>query len=172
MPEYGINSRIENNTEMTLEKILVSPIDQVYDMFTDTKHLEHFWAPHGWELIHSILAFEPEGEWFYGMRNTGGNPDAAPIEKWGLSIFKELKAPHIIETIDFIADEKGEINRELPASKTRIEFKELDENRTIMVGHKVFNSPEELQQLIEQGLQEEIAERWDRLSQYLAKNES
>lgn len=55
MPEYGINSRIESDTEVTLEKILVSPINQVYDMFSDKDHLEHFWAPHGWELIHSTL---------------------------------------------------------------------------------------------------------------------
>lgn len=41
-----------------------------------------------------------------------------------------------------------------------------------MVGHKVYNSAEELNQLINEGLKEEIAERWDRLSQYLVeKNE-
>lgn len=172
MPEYGINSRIENDTEMTLEKILVSPIDQVYKMFSDTKYLEHFWAPLGWELIYSTLEFEPEGEWFYGMRNTVRNPNEETVEKWGLSVFKVLEEPHVIETVDFITDEKGEINRELPASKTRIEFKELDDEHTIMVGHKVFNSAEELEELIRQGLKEEIAERWDRLSQYLTENEA
>ena len=172
MPEYGINSRVESDTEVTLEKILVSPINQVYDMFSDKNHLEHFWAPHGWELIHSTLEFKEDGEWFYGLRRLGGNPKVASVEKWGLSEFKELKEPYVIETVDYRTDEKGEIIRELPASKTRLEFKELDDERTIMVGHKVYNSPEDLNQLINEGLKEEIAERWDRLSQYLVeKNE-
>lgn len=119
----------------------------------------------------------PEARYFsadvvHGLRSIEGNPKVASVEKWGLSEFKKLKEPYVIETVDYITDEKGEINRELPASKTRLEFKELDDERTIMVGHKVYNSAEELNQLINEGLKEEIAERWDRLSQYLVgKNE-
>lgn len=169
MPEYGINARIENDTDMILEKIFVRPIDKVFEMFTDTEHLKHFWAPHGWELIHSTLDFEPDGEWFYGMKNTDGHPNAEPIENWGLSVFKEIKAPNLLVMVDYVTDEKGEINRELPATRTRIELTKLDDDRTIMVGHKEFNSPEELQQLVNQGLREDIASRWDRLSQYLSE---
>lgn len=169
MSEYGINARIENDTDMILEKIFVRPIDKVFEMFTDTEHLKHFWAPHGWELIHSTLDFEPDGEWFYGMKNTDGHPNAKPIENLGLSVFKEIKAPNLLVMVDYVTDEKGEINRELPATRTRIELTKLDDDRTIMVGHKEFNSPEELQKLVNQGLREDIASRWDRLSQYLSE---
>lgn len=168
MTQYGINARIENETELVLEKIFLAPIDKVFEMFTNTNHLDHFWAPHGWELIHSTLDFKPDGEWFFGLSNTDGHPEAKNIENWGLSVFKEIKEPEVIEMVDYVTDEKGEINRELPASKTRIELKALDDNRTIIIGHKEYNSPDELIQLINQGLREDIASRWDRLSQYLS----
>ena len=167
MPEYGINTRIENEDEMILEKIFIAPIEKVFEMFTDTEHLKHFWAPHGWELIHSTLDFKTGGKWFFGMKNTDGNPEAKKIENWGLSVFEEIEEPNLIVMVDYVTDEKGEINRELPASKTKVEMTKLDDNRTIVVGHKVFNSSEELHQLVNQGLREDIASRWDRLSQYL-----
>ena len=168
MTQYGINARIENETELVLEKIFLAPIDKVFEMFTNTNHLDHFWAPHGWELIHSTLDFKPDGEWFFGLSNTDGHPESKNIENWGLSLFKEIKEPEVIEMVDYVTDEKGEIKRELPASKTRIELKALDDNRTIIIGHKEYNSPDELIQLINQGLREDIASRWDRLSQYLS----
>ena len=168
MTQYGINARIENETELVLEKIFLAPIDKVFEMFTNTNHLDHFWAPHGWELIHSTLDFKPDGEWFFGLSSTDGHPESKNIENWGLSLFKEIKEPEVIEMVDYVTDEKGEIKRELPASKTRIELKALDDNRTIIIGHKEYNSPDELIQLINQGLREDIASRWDRLSQYLS----
>lgn len=170
MPEYGINARIENDTDMILEKIIVAPIDKVFEMFTATEHLKHFWAPHGWELIHSTLDFNPDGEWFYGMKNTDGHPNAESVEIWGLSRFKKIKEPNLLVMVDYVTDEKGEIDRELPATRTRIELMKLDDDRTIMAGYKEFNSPEELQLLVTQGLREDIASRWDRLSQYLAQD--
>lgn len=169
MPEYGINTRIENDTDMVLEKIIVGPVDKVFEMFTNTEHLKHFWAPHGWELIDSTLDFTPEGEWFYGLKNTDGYPNTNQIENWGRSVFEKIIEPNLIVMVDYVTDSKGEINRELPSSRTTIELSELDDNRTIMVGHKEFNSPEELHQLISQGLREDIASRWERLSQYLAQ---
>lgn len=167
MSKYGITSRVENETELIFEKIFEAPQATLFEVFTTTEHLEKFWGPHGWELIHSTMDFQPDGEWFYGMKNMDENEQNHGMETWKKIIYKKIDRPNQFTYRNYFADRQGEVNRELPVAETQVDFVELDENRTIVSSQTRYSSPEELQALIENGLLQGTAEMWDGLSDYL-----
>lgn len=167
MPKYGITSRVENETDLVLEKIFVATQEQLFEVFTKTEYLKNFWGPRNWELIHSSIDFKPEGEWFYGMKNVDENQESYGMESWGKTIYKKIEAPDRMVYVDYFADKSGEINRELPVAQTEMIFKELDENRSILSSRTTYQTKEELQDLIDAGMLQGMAEMWDRLSDYL-----
>lgn len=168
MRDYGLTSRVENEKELVLEKIFDAPREKLFEMFTDSKHLENFWGPYGWELSYSSMDFRPGGEWFYGMKYASDDPEMQGVESWGKMEFKEIDQPNRIVYVDYFADKTGEINRELPIARSTMDFIELDENRTILVNRTEYSVEEELLELINRGMREGIAETWDRLSKYIA----
>ena len=167
MPIYGISSRIEKENELLVEKIFEVPREHLFEMFTETRHLKSFWGPRGWELVHSSMNFEDEGEWFYGLQDLERVTENQQMTSWGLTVFKEIFVPERIAYIDYFTDKSGEINRELPVAKGVMTFEELDDNRSILKSHTEYQSAEELQRLVDVGLLQGVAETWDRLSEYL-----
>ncbi len=169
MPIYGITSRIEHEKELVLEKVFEAPRERLFEMFTKTEHLAHFWGPRGWELIHSSLDFRPGGEWFYGMQETDSAQKNDKLESWGKTVYQVIEKPRRIVSVDYFADKSGEINRELPVAKTVMDFVALNNNRSILVSRTEYNAQEELQQLVDAGMLQGIAEMWDRLSKYVSE---
>lgn len=170
MPKYGVTSRIENENELVIEKIFEVPRERLFEMFTKSEHLENFWGPRGWELIHSSMDFTENGEWFYGLQDTDSSPENEGMESWRKTVYEEIIIPEKIVYIDYFTDKSSEINRELPIAKAVITFEELDENRTILKSQTEYQSGEELKKLVEAGLLQGVAETWDRLSDYLEQN--
>lgn len=167
MPKYGMTSKVENETDLVLEKIYEAPQEEVFQLFTNTEQLEKFWGPTGWELIHSTMDFRPKGEWHYSMRSMNERSKTFGMESWGKAIYQEIHAPSKIVFHDYFADKTGEINREMPVAEMTIEFAALDEGQTIIVSRARYNSPEELQSLLDSGMVEGRSETWDRLSEYI-----
>lgn len=169
MLDYGLTTRIENEQELVLEKIFLAPKERVFETFTKNEHLERFWSPSGWELTNCSMDFQEGGEWFYGAVLKNPNPEKGDDESYGKLIFEEIDEPNQLVYTSYFTDHTGEINRELPAIKTKMDFKGLDDERTIIVSRMQFEQPEALQEAINAGIRESLAESWDRLSKYLAK---
>jgi uncharacterized protein YndB with AHSA1/START domain len=163
-----MTSRVENETDLVLEKIFEAPRAEVFDLFANSEQLKEFWGPSGWELIHSEMDFRPEGEWHYGMRSVDEKAKTFGMESWGKSIYQEIETPSRIVYYDYFSDEQGEINREMPVAKMTIEFVALDEERTIVVSRARYNTAEELRSLMDSGMVEGVAETWDRLTDYIS----
>lgn len=169
MPEYGITSRVEDGRELVLEKIFQAPREKLFEAFTTSEHLEQFWGPSGWELIQSTMDFTPDGQWFYGMKSTDESAQTYGMESWGLTKYQEIDAPSRIVYQDYFADKNGEINREMPVAETTMDFVDLDNERTIVSSRTRYETEDELQKLIEQGMLQGMAEMWARLTDYLNK---
>lgn len=170
MPKYGITSRMEKENELTLEKIFEEPRERLFEMFSKSEHLEKFWGPRGWELIHSSMDFKENGEWFYGMQDTDSSQENNGMESWGKTFYEEIVEPEKIVYVDYFTDKLGEINRELPVAKTVVTFDTLDENRSVLTSRTEYRSEEELKRLVDAGMLQGVAETWDRLSEYLEEN--
>ncbi len=167
MPKYGITSRVENENELILEKTFQAPREKVFKMFTEAKHLEHFWGPKRWQLVHSEMDFRPGGEWFYGMKSFDDIHQTVGMESWGKMVYHEIEAPHRLVYTDYFTDNQGNIDPKMPVAETTIEFLALDEERTFVVSRTRYATADELQALLEDGMMEGIAETWARLSEYI-----
>lgn len=162
-----MTSKVENETDLVLEKIFEASREKVFNLFTDAEQLEEFWGPSGWELIHSNMNFRPDGEWHYGMKSTDETSQTFGVEYWKKAVYQEIDAPKKIVYHDYFADEQGEINREMPVAETKIEFVSLSEEQTIVVSRARYNTGEELKSLMDRGLVQTVAESWDRLTDYI-----
>lgn len=167
MPEYGLTSRVENEQELVLEKVFLVDKETLFEMFSKTEHLQHFWGPNGSQLVECTLDFQPDGEWFYGVRESNANPEEKPYTSWRKVVYDKISKPDQIIYTEYFADKIGEIKRELPVTSTKIDFVELGQNRTMILGRTTFESPEALQELFNRGMRESIAESLERLSKYI-----
>lgn len=168
MLDYGLTTRIENEQELVLEKIFLASKEKVFEMFTKNEHLEHFWSPHGWKLFNCAMDFQEGGEWFYGAALENPNPADKDTESYGKLLFEKIDEPDHLIYHSYFTDHTGEINRELPGTKTKMDFIDLDNERTIIVSRMDFEDPKALFEAINSGIRESLAESWDRLSEYLA----
>lgn len=167
MANYGITSRVENETELIFEKIFEAPQEKLFEVFTTSEHLEQFWGPHGWKLIQSTMDFQPGGEWFYGMKCVDESQPTYGMESWGKTMYEKIDWPKQFVYRDYFADKHGELNRELPVAETTMEFVAIDNDRTIVSSRTKYSTPEELKALIENGVLQGMAEMWEGLSDYL-----
>ena len=147
-------------TELILTRQFNAPREKVFKAHTDCEHLKHWWGPRGWSLSHCKMDFRVGGQWHYCMSGPEG------MTSWGLTQYKEIKAPELIVYEDFFSDEKGEKNTAFPSTNVRTEFLEKDGN-TIIRSTANYSSPEDLQKVVDMGMVAGITETLDRLEEYV-----
>jgi uncharacterized protein YndB with AHSA1/START domain len=94
-----------------------------------------------------------QGE-FYGM------------ESWGKAVYREIVANEKIVYTDYFSDAEGNEADGMPASQITVIF-EQDAGKTKLVSRSVFDSSEALQAVLDMGVEQGIAETWDRLEEHL-----
>ncbi|HEX7004794.1 MAG TPA: SRPBCC domain-containing protein [Trueperaceae bacterium] len=162
-----MNSRVENEKELVLERVFEAPRELVFEMFSKCEHLENWWGPKGWELPVCRLDFRPGGEWHYCMKCVDENQgDFFGMESWGKQIFHEIEVPVKIAYTDYFSDAEGNINRELPATTATVEFIDLG-GRTKVVSRSQYASADALKTVLDMGMLQGVTETWDRLEELL-----
>ena len=155
---------IEGNT-LTLEREFDAPRDLVFEAFTDCKHLRHWWGPHGWELPVCQMDFREGGSWLYCMKCVDENMgDFFGTESWGKQVFHEIDRPNSISYTDYFADAEGNINPELPATDSTLEFVDQGAS-TKLVSRSTYATAEALKTVTDMGMLQGVAETWDRLAE-------
>lgn len=59
--------------ELVLTRSFDAPRDLVFKVWTDPKHLAHWWGPHGFTTQIREMDVRPGGAWRYAMRGPDGN---------------------------------------------------------------------------------------------------
>lgn len=155
-----------DGAKLYLERTFAAPRDRVWAAFTECQHLKHWWGPNGWDLTHCEMDFREGGRWHYCM--TGAGEDGQPMDSWGLQTFGEISAPQMFVGTDVFSDKDGNAAPGMPVAKLTTEFVEVD-GGTKVVSRTVYSTAEELQAIMEMGVEQGITETWDRLKEYLAK---
>lgn len=155
-----------DGAELYLERTFAAPRQRVWAAFTECEHLKHWWGPHGWDLSHCDMDFREGGRWHYCM--TGPGEDGKPMDSWGLQIFGAISAPEKFAGTDAFADKDGNAAPGMPVANITTEFIEVD-GGTKVVSRTMYSTAEELQKIIEMGVEHGVRETWDRLKEYLAK---
>src|SRR5690349_5790754 len=92
-----MNSRVEGDRTLVLERVFNAPRELVFKMFKDPEHLKHWWGPKGWELPVCKMDFRKDGVWHYCMKCTDQKQgEYFGMESWGKGVYKEISEPEKI----------------------------------------------------------------------------
>lgn len=155
---------LRGERELVLTRHFAAPRQLVWTAYSDCKHLKHWWGPQGWELTHCELDFRPNGTWHYCM---SGEYEGNTMESWGLATYEEIDAPNRLVYRDAFSDAEGNVNADMPQMVTKMTLEEV-EGGTLLTSISVYESADARQQVIDMGVEEGIAQTWDRLDDYLA----
>jgi uncharacterized protein YndB with AHSA1/START domain len=153
---------------LTLERVFDAPRERVWRAWT-TDEINNWWGPRGWETTSKHMDVTPGGYWLYGMKCVDENQsEFFGQESWGKMIYDEIDEPSKIIYTDYFSDESGAVNEGMPSSTTTLEFIEED-GKTRVVSKTVFESEADFDTVIGMGIEQGIAETWDRLAEHVGK---
>lgn len=160
--------RVENDTELVLERVFNAPPERVFAMYKDPEHLKRWWGPRGWELPYCTVDFRVGGTWHYCMKCVDkAQGDFYGMESWGKAIYSEIAEPSKLAYTDYFSDAEGNENPDMPATDVIVEFVP-EGGKTRLVSRGKYASAEKLKTVMEMGMLQGIAMTWDRLEEALA----
>ncbi|KMJ59093.1 ATPase [Bacillus sp. LL01] len=159
-------SRVEGNV-LVLEREFNAPKKLVFKAFSEAEHLKQWWGPRGWVLTVCDLDFREGGVWHYCMKCVDENQgDFFGFESWGKAVYTEIIKDEKIKCTDYFSDAEGNESTEMPATLATMLFEEHD-GKTKLTNRAEYKSPEDLKKVLEMGMEQGIAETWDRLEEHL-----
>ena len=146
----------EKNTsdrELKITRLINAPRELVWKMWTEPEHIKHWWGPAGFKNTISKMDVRMNGEWEFIMHGPDGTDYRnkhiyLEVKKPERLVLKHVIGPSFIMTATF----------------------EAQGDKTLVTMHGLFESAEQLQQLIrEVGADKGMKENMDRLEEYIAK---
>jgi uncharacterized protein YndB with AHSA1/START domain len=146
---------------LTLIAEFDAPIERVWQLWADPRQLERWWGPpsHPATVEHHDLT--PGGEVTYFM--TG--PDGEKQRGWWR--VASVDPPMALEFTDGFADRDGTPSADMPTTTVQVELSERD-GGTRMVLRSVFGSREHMEQIVDIGAPEVLAESVGQMDALLA----
>lgn len=145
------SSSDRENLTLTVISEFDAPAEKVWQVWEDPRKLEKWWGPPTWPATFHEFDFTEGGEARYYM--TGPEGERAG----GYWRFEAIEANRSLRLLDGFADEEGNPNEDMP---NMVMTMTLDETagRTTMTTVTEFNSLDDLEQLLEMGMEEGIRE--------------
>lgn len=150
-----------NGNELTTTRKFNAPRKLVFEAHTSCKHLMNWWGPREWPISYCKMDFRVGGTWHYCLKGTDG-------ESWGIAFYKEIKAPEKLYYEDYFSDKDGNLNKEMPSTLVKTHFEEVG-GATIVKSTAEYRSKEDLQKVLDMGMETGLAETLDRLDEYMEK---
>ncbi|MDF2717061.1 MAG: activator of Hsp90 ATPase 1 family protein [Paenibacillus sp.] len=158
--------------EFVITRVLNAPRELVFKVWTEARHLEHWWGPKGLSVSASKMDLQPGGIFHYIMRAPDGN------EMWGRFTYREIAAPERIVFVNSFSDSEGGITRP-PFSETwpseilnTVTLSEADGKTTITLRSIPINATKEEMLVFQSGfesMEQGYGGTFDQLAEYLAK---
>jgi len=160
MPVTSVEKDLDQLT-LTIVADFAAPRRRLWDAYTDPRQLERFWGPPTYPATFTRHDAAAGGRSLYSMTGPEGDTH------YGCWDWTAADAPHSFEVIDRFADEAGEPNPDLPATRMDFAFEETGSgSRLTTTSH--FDSIEQMQQLLDMGALEGTREAMSQIDQVLA----
>jgi uncharacterized protein YndB with AHSA1/START domain/uncharacterized membrane protein YphA (DoxX/SURF4 family) len=160
MEDVKTQSKVEGRT-ITVTRDFSATAQLMFDMWSDCKHLKHWWGPKEWPMDECEMDFREGGEWRYCLRGPNEGD-----ESWGKAIYREINKPDKIVYKDHFTDKHGQVNDELPEPLVTVEFKKIG-HKTRQTMSMQLATPEECQKIADMGFVEGMTSSLDRMDDYL-----
>lgn len=155
-----------SDREFLVSRTFTAPRALVWQAWTECQHLQQWWAPAGWSVPVCKMDFRVGGTWHYCMK--GPMPDGSVMESWGLTVYQEIVAPERIVALDQFADAAGTVSAEMPKMLNTITFTAVD-NQTLVNSHIEVATVDDLEMIINMGMEEGMTQSWDQLEAHLVQ---
>jgi uncharacterized protein YndB with AHSA1/START domain len=138
-------------------------VDRVWQIWEDPRQLERWWGPPTWPATFERHDFVPGGEASYYM--TG--PDGEKARGWWR--ITAIQAPNRLEFDDGFADDNGAPVEAMGTTHATVTLEEIG-GRTRMTVLSTFESEEQLNKMVEMGMEEGMKEAAGQIDALLAEH--
>ncbi|GHC04457.1 MULTISPECIES: SRPBCC domain-containing protein [Streptomyces] len=160
MSVTSLNKDLENLT-LTLVADFSAPVERVWQLWADPRQLERWWGPPSYPATVEQHDLTPGGDVTYFM--TG--PEGDKYRGWWR--VATVDAPTSLEFTDGFADQDGVPNADMPTTATRVTLTERD-GGTRMEMLSVFDSRDQMEQLMKMGMEDGLREAAGQMDGLLA----
>lgn len=157
-----------SDREFLISRTFPAPRLLVWQAWSECTHLQQWWLPMGWTLPVCKMDFRVGGVWHYCMK--GPDENGNEMESWGRTVFREIVQPERIVSVDTFSDAAGNIAEGMPEMVVTVTFTEADGQTTVTSQTEVTIATD-LDTLMEMGMEEGMAQAWDKLAEHLAQNQ-
>jgi uncharacterized protein YndB with AHSA1/START domain len=141
----------------TMSRVFNAPRERVWKVVTDPKLIPRWWGPRDHTTIVDKMQVRVGGVWRYIQKDPDGNEFAFHGK------YKEVLAPErLTYTFEF------ELMPGHIATETET-FEEQPDGRTMIISMTVFDTLEDLEGMLQAGMEGGAVESWDQLEELLAK---
>ncbi|RCW73235.1 SRPBCC family protein [Saliterribacillus persicus] len=167
MSESNVQKHVIENNKLIVERTFNAPKQLLFQVFSESNHLENWWGPKGWKTKNHHFDFASTGVWHYGMECIDQEQSDWYGEiSWGKAVYQEIVRNERIVYHDYFSDQNGDINQALPGMEIAAYFYDLGSQSKIVM-ENTFQSKEELKKLIEMGVLEGVSSQFEKLDEYL-----
>jgi uncharacterized protein YndB with AHSA1/START domain len=138
-------------------------VERVWQIWADARQLQRWWGPPTWPATFETYEFHEGGRAAYYM--TG--PEGEKARGWWR--ITAVEAPERLTFVDGFADENGDPVPDLGETTATVTLEDLG-GRTRMTMTTAFQSVEQLEQMVEMGMEQGIREALGQVDVLLAED--
>lgn len=150
----------EKNT-ITVKREFAAKRRLVWDCYTKSELLDRWFAPKPFTTKTKSMDFSEGGHWLYAMVDPDGN------EHWGRMDYLTIRPIDSYTALDGFCDETGELNADLPRANWDVSFSDVSDHALVQTV-VTYNSLQDLETVIQMGMEEGLASTLERLDELLA----
>ena len=150
----------KHKNTLTVKREFAAKRQLVWDCHTKSELLDRWFAPKPFSTKTKSMQFREGGHWIYAMVDPEGK------EYWGRTEYTKINPIDGYKTLDAFANEKGEVNPDLPRAKWDVTFVDKGEN-TLVQTVVTYDSLEALETVINMGMKEGLTSTLERLDDLL-----
>jgi len=149
-------------TELVVERTFNAKRENVWKAYTQAEYLKQWWGPDGWTVPVCEVDLRVGDSWFYCMQS----PPELNMTSCGKATYIEIVEPERLAYEDAFADADGNVNEEMPISKTVVKFEEVD-GMTKLTSTSIYESQKLRDEVIEMGVEAGIDQTFNSLEAFL-----
>ncbi len=158
-PRFDFIVDKDNNT-LTLVREFMADRQLVWDAYTKSELLDQWFAPEPFITKTKSMNFSDGGHWLYAMIDPGG------AEYWNRMDYSNIKPIDSYNALDGFCNENGEVNPDMPRATWNVTFSDYGEH-ALVTTVVAYNSLQDLEMVIQMGMEEGTASTLQRLDKLL-----
>ena len=150
MPVTDVTQDLDTRT-LTITAEFAAPVERVWQVYADPRQLEQVFGPPTYPATFVEHDLTPGGKAHYYMTSPEGERYPGGWRVLGVD------PPNRLDFEDYFADESGDVNADLPISRSTVTFEETSSGRTRMTIVTRYEDAAAMEKVLEMGMEQGIS---------------